>query len=1419
MAEDIVFSIDGDASGAVAAIGEIINALTELNALFDTLTANFAIFDELGTAAQTAADGVTTLDDAGTAAEATLTAISDVATQADAAMTTLADSVTTAGDSLIQFAQEDTTVADTLAVIDDAATVATQAFMSFGEAFGMSDNLIAMTNQDISMVADEFERFGGAVTVAGEGVYAFDGEASAMMADLNGMLEALDATDAALTNQSQAIMMDADAYAGVTPAMEAYIQACNDLVNSSISVDDALTEMVTSATEMGISLADAQPVIDGVVEALTTLTTATADESTSMASAVQYVDAFQQSFNNITQTVATATEALTTNAEAITTSADASVQAAASFDLVTQAAIAVDTAFSAMGMSGVDAGDAILVAADAAQGLWDNLTNLASAAADAMANILGLNAAMDEDAAAATADGDAKASAGEAAQGAGFMMLMLAQAVIQATGSFIQSGIATQSAIAQIVGLANPSLQAASAQGTLSQMIQQVSADSIKYGIDMTTASQALYFIQSQGYSTGDSLNVLNSVMEFAATTGTKVDVVSRALTSAMNAYGVSANQAGQYTDIMTAAITQGSMTGTEYAAVIGKLAAQGHQAGFSFQEVNAALAVMSRINPSVAQDSMNLNNMFIQLGDNADKIDAAAKKLNISFDETKFKSMDLGDKLKYIAQISGGDTTPAFEKLMLTMTSARAGFFLLENAGTAYDDTLQKMGQSQGRLDQAFSVFSATVAAGSARISATLSVLSYQFVTLISPLVTPMLNAVADALGFVATHVEILAPLMAGLAVIVGGILVMAFSALWAMVGAATVAMLAVAAPLALIAAGAVAAGMGIAALAQHFPALGFALSGAAQLVSKIANYLEAQLAPAFHQAGQAAQQFGAWFQASAIPAIAKGLTDFILFADGLLGRVVPALDDLQNTCNPLMTTLNTLGQWVRTLGQAFVQLGPGVQAAWQLLQQLGGIIMTSIQPALNQLWSTVETQLVPAWMHLMTALTPLMPALGQIAAFIGGVLLFAIVGIIGALTGLLTFIVGFISGVVQAIGGVAQFISGVLQVVAGLVSAFIALCTGNLQQYEAANRTVTQGIQDIWTGLGNFLMGFWNATGGAIIQAIGAFCNVIITFFQNLANTLVGHSIWPDMLTAMMTTFTSFVSNIISAVTSFIAQIIALFTTFAAQALAIFQQAWQGIQTACSTALAAISALLSGDFAQFVALITQAGQQMLSAMQRAWQGMLSAAQSGIAGIIGAVNGFVSTLAGIFANLAGAAVTWGVHFMQGLASGIMSGMGAAVAAATNVAGAVAKILGHTTPSEGPMAGDDMWMHHFGDNLTEGLNAQVGKVKGAALNVATSITTATPTASSFASSTTSASNSDVVTVLQAILAELQSHGKNGANGALGHSLPSTNIATAQTTNNFNGGSGSMGAIYQGFNKISGIANEYGVRGSSTGIAT
>lgn len=197
-------------------------------------------------------------------------------------------------------------------------------------------------------------------------------------------------------------------------------------------------------------------------------------------------------------------------------------------------------------------------------------------------------------------------------------------------------------------------------------------------------------------------------------------------------------------------------------------------------------------------------------------------------------------------------------------------------------------------------------------------------------------------------------------------------------------------------------------------------------------------------------------------------------------------------------------------------------------------------------------KTNIVPklesikkSWDKMKEALSPILdvlsPVVAKVKEFFEGINWQGIGNIIskvfetigGVIFSVLTGpVAGAISAAVTVIDGFVQAISGIVQIVSNVVKAVVKLFSGDLQGAWDAVKNIGKGIADVFGGL-------WNATVGAVQQ----FVQGVIDWFVALWDELVGHSIVPDTINAVVQWFTDLPNMIWTALVKFVNTVIAKF------------------------------------------------------------------------------------------------------------------------------------------------------------------------------------------------------------------------------------------------------------------------------------
>ena len=149
-------------------------------------------------------------------------------------------------------------------------------------------------------------------------------------------------------------------------------------------------------------------------------------------------------------------------------------------------------------------------------------------------------------------------------------------------------------------------------------------------------------------------------------------------------------------------------------------------------------------------------------------------------------------------------------------------------------------------------------------------------------------------------------------------------------------------------------------------------------------------------------------------------------------------------------------------------------------------------------------------------------------------------------------TGLMGIINGISSMLEGLVQSISGVIVAFRGFIDLIVGILTGDGEKIKEAWRKIWQGTLDIFKGL-------YDMTIGMVVE----FVEGIIDWFVELWDVLVGHSIVPDTINAIVKWFTSLPSKIFGSVQSFVTGIIDKFKNLGSGLTEKFTSAWNSVKT----------------------------------------------------------------------------------------------------------------------------------------------------------------------------------------------------------------------------------------------------------------
>jgi TP901 family phage tail tape measure protein len=972
------------------------------------------------------------------------------------------------------------------------------------------------------------------------------------------------------------------------------------------------------------------------------------------------------------------------------------------------------------------------------------LQNVASGSIDATQSLIDLSAAEDEEA--------SSSNAMNSAFMAKFAVFQVGQMTFQAFSGAVSTAITNAADLQESM----TNLQIAT--GATDQQMQNLSAVIIQIAnnskFTATDVSNSFALISENGYSVQNILDGMGqAAVNLAIATNSDLNPATELLTSTMRTFGASADQANAYASMLTYSFYHGipSISGMQQA--LASAAGEAATMHIPFDQVIAVLDYMTRSGLSAEQAGTSLRYMLSALASPTSKAAQEIQALGVSFYDTQGNLKPLpqmildlvnairalptqADQLNALSQIFNVRSGQGAMHLLNDPNLAQDLASAISGADAAAGGNMAGVDSAKKRLD-----FSTQITALTTSLNTFMAAVAQPFLSMLGS-VADKINAIAGAVSQANSPVLGLARAflifgtLGGAVLLLGGI-----ASLFTLTGAAIGGGL-VAAVLAFAAGGAL--------IVQHWKQVQSALT----VIGSVLSHIGSILVGVAGSGGIVALIYGLRALREAAQAIDFG--KLVLGIGEMAGKALQALPNLSEVgagilgLIPRMMTLTTTlylqaGAWLAAywpvvlLAAVFIVVAAGIALVVQHFGLLNVILAAArsvwavLQPTLSSVANDLRgaflsaiQQLQPVWSQLVQAFNQARPALMAVGMLFGAILAVNVAIFIGLLNGVIRAIGAILVAAIQVVAGVIRAFMGVIQFFIGLFNVIVGLVTGNTRLVQSGFHQMAQGIQ-------NIVMGLWNAVKAVFVGAfnmirglISGFISGIIGFFKNLADTLVHHSIVPDMAVAIVKTITLMISQVIAAIVAFV-------TNFILQIL--------HLQVTVVVAIVTFVAQFLANINRLPGIVLNAVAALPGIALRAMASLGNAFLSGAQNAVNWLRSGLSAAVGIVSNLGGELFQSGLNAIHMLANGIMSGISAVTSAVGSAANAVKNFLGfHSPTKEGPLSDSDEYMPNMMKMYAAGIKNNAHLIHSAIGDVAAGMNPAnlvTPTINGLRTANTS----------------------------------------------------------------------------------
>ena len=419
-------------------------------------------------------------------------------------------------------------------------------------------------------------------------------------------------------------------------------------------------------------------------------------------------------------------------------------------------------------------------------------------------------------------------------KGAGSSMSGLSGAMGLLGGAAVTVGADFDSAMSQVQAISGAT---GSDFDALREKARQMGADT---KFSATESADAFNYMAMAGWDTKDMLSGIDGLMALAAASGTDLATTSDIVTDALTALGYSAEDSGQFADVLASASANAN-TNVELMGETFKYAAPVAGAlGYSMEDLALATGLMGNAGIKGSQAGTALRSWMSRMAKPTKEVQIAMDKLGVSITNADGTAKPFRQVMQELREKMSGlsETEKTQVAASIAGKEAMSGFLAVVNASDEdFNDLADSIDGSKGSADEMAKTMQDNFGGQLTQLKSKLSEIGIAVSDTLTPVVSKMaafagkimdwFNGLSDgqkkAVVAIAAIVGAIGPLLViiGTAIMIFGQIAGVVSTLTAVMGGLSVASLGAVAPFALIAAGIAAVIVAVVLLVKHWKSI----------------------------------------------------------------------------------------------------------------------------------------------------------------------------------------------------------------------------------------------------------------------------------------------------------------------------------------------------------------------------------------------------------------------------------------------------------------------------------------------------------------------------------------------------------------------------------------------------------------------
>lgn len=245
----------------------------------------------------------------------------------------------------------------------------------------------------------------------------------------------------------------------------------------------------------------------------------------------------------------------------------------------------------------------------------------------------------------------------------------------------------------------------------IGELKKQITDLSGTMGIAAGDLAEATYQAISAGQDTGDAVAFAGQAAKLATAGFTSSSSAVDILTTALNAYGLEADQAGHVSDVLLTTQNLGKTSVDELSASMGRVIPLAAAYKVNVENLSSGLAIMTANGIATAEATTYTKSMLNELGDTGSTVGKILQKeTGQGFAELMDSGQSLGDVLQVLYDSVGGDATQ-FAALWSSVEAGTGALSLANSGAEKFNDVLAQMENSSGATETAYTTMTDTMA------------------------------------------------------------------------------------------------------------------------------------------------------------------------------------------------------------------------------------------------------------------------------------------------------------------------------------------------------------------------------------------------------------------------------------------------------------------------------------------------------------------------------------------------------------------------------------------------------------------------------------------------------------------------------------------------------------------------------------